>query len=72
MLVSCGIDSKQLEMTVPGRLDQWEEQMTCVLDELRRVLKPGGMVAMEVGEESQERDGGLGEICDSMRCGKRI
>ena len=61
-----GIDSKQLEMTVPGRLDQWEEQMTCVLDELRRVLKPGGMVAMEVGEV---RKGTVDLEKSVIRCG---
>ena len=61
-----GIDSKQLKMTVPGRLDQWEEQMTCVLDELGRVLKPGGMVAMEVGEV---RKGTVDLEKSVIRCG---
>ena len=40
--------------------------MTCVLDELRRVLKPGGMVAMEVGEV---RKGTVDLEKSVIRCG---
>jgi hypothetical protein len=45
-----GIDPKTVKLTVPKKLEQWEEAMTAVFQELHRVLKPGGHVAFEVGE----------------------
>lgn len=45
-----GIDAKAVAITVPKKLDAWQAAMTAVFRELRRVLKPGGHVAFEVGE----------------------
>ena len=45
-----GIDPKQVKLTVPNKLERWQEAMTEVFRELHRVLKPGGHVAFEVGE----------------------
>lgn len=45
-----GIDATAVPITVPSKLEQWQESMTAVLRELHRVLKPGGHVAFEVGE----------------------
>lgn len=45
-----GIDPKSVKLTIPKRLDAWQETMTSVFRELNRVLKPGGHVAFEVGE----------------------
>ena len=45
-----GIDPKSVKLTVPRKLEAWQQVMTGVFRELRRVLKPGGHVAFEVGE----------------------
>ncbi len=45
-----GIDPKSVSLTVPKKLEAWQEAMTAVFCELQRVLKPGGHVAFEVGE----------------------
>jgi hypothetical protein len=45
-----GIDPKSVCLTVPSKLADWSNVMTGVFRELRRVLKPGGHVAFEVGE----------------------
>jgi hypothetical protein len=45
-----GIDAGAIEVSVIRRLDRWRELMTAVFAELRRVLRPGGHVAFEVGE----------------------
>jgi hypothetical protein len=45
-----GIDPKTIQITVPKKLEAWQEAMTAVFRELHRVLKPGGHVAFEVGE----------------------
>ena len=45
-----GLDAKNVQLTVPRKLDAWQEAMTAVFRELHRVLKPGGHVAFEVGE----------------------
>ena len=45
-----GIDPKAIQITVPKKLEAWQEAMTAVFHELHRVLKPGGHVAFEVGE----------------------
>jgi hypothetical protein len=46
----CGLDARRVELTILKRLDDWEAAMTAVFGELRRVLRPGGHVAFEVGE----------------------
>lgn len=45
-----GIDAKKVQLTVPSKLDPWQQAMTAVFRELQRVLKPGGHIAFEVGE----------------------
>ncbi len=45
-----GLDPKSVRLTVPKKLEDWQEAMTEVFHELRRVLRPGGHVAFEVGE----------------------
>ncbi len=45
-----GIDPKDVRLTVPKKLEQWQSVMTEVFHELHRVLKPSGHVAFEVGE----------------------
>jgi hypothetical protein len=47
-----GVDTKSIQLTNTSRLPVWREAMTAVFRELRRVLKPGGRVAFEVGEVS--------------------
>jgi hypothetical protein len=45
-----GIDAETVNITVPKKIEVWQEIMTNVLRDLHRVLKPGGHVAFEVGE----------------------
>jgi hypothetical protein len=44
------IDPESVQLTVPRKLEDWQTAMSDVFRELRRVLKPGGQVAFEVGE----------------------
>jgi hypothetical protein len=45
-----GVDPKSVAITVPRKLDEWQQVMTGVFRELFRVVRPGGHVAFEVGE----------------------
>ena len=45
-----GIDPSSVAITMARKVEDWEEVMTRVMKELRRVLKRGGHVAFEVGE----------------------
>ena len=45
-----GVDAASVALTVPKKLDDWQNAMTAVFRELFRVLRPGGHVAFEVGE----------------------
>ena len=45
-----GIDPQSVKLTVPKKLEDWQAEMTRVFIELRRILKPGGHIAFEVGE----------------------
>jgi hypothetical protein len=47
------IDSKNVALWQIRKAEQWQEKMTGVFRELRRILKPGGHVAFEVGEVRQ-------------------
>jgi hypothetical protein len=44
------INPDSVKLTVPKKLADWQTAMTGVFRELRRVLRPGGHVAFEVGE----------------------
>ena len=48
-----GVDASAVPITMTSRVARWREVMSEVLRELRRVLRPGGYVAFEVGEVSQ-------------------
>jgi hypothetical protein len=45
-----GIEAKNVQLTVPRKLSDWQVAMAEVFRELHRVLKPGGHIAFEVGE----------------------
>jgi hypothetical protein len=45
-----GVDSASIALTVPKKLEEWQNVMTTVFKELFRLLRPGGHVAFEVGE----------------------
>ena len=45
-----GLDSSTIEIAQVKRVDEWQAMMTDVLRDLKRILKPGGHVAFEVGE----------------------
>lgn len=45
-----GLEAKEVKLTVPRKLSEWQAAMTEVFHELHRVLKPSGHIAFEVGE----------------------
>lgn len=45
-----GVDPASVRLTVPRKLEDWQSAMTGVFREIRRILRPGGHVAFEVGE----------------------
>ncbi len=46
----CGIDTKQLDITILKKLDDWKSYMQQVFKELYRILSTDGYIAFEVGE----------------------
>lgn len=46
----CGIDAKEVPITMARTVAAWQESMHRAFVELHRVVKPGGYVAFEVGE----------------------
>jgi hypothetical protein len=46
----CGIDAGAIPVTLSKDLESWTEFVAAALREIRRVLRPGGYVAFEVGE----------------------
>lgn len=46
----CGIDLTKISIWQLRSIEEWTAAMTRVFRELRRVLKPGGFIAFEVGE----------------------
>lgn len=46
----CGIDAESVQITMSRSVDAWAASMRAAFLELRRVVKPGGHVAFEVGE----------------------
>ncbi|DAC24391.1 MAG TPA: site-specific DNA-methyltransferase, partial [Candidatus Thalassarchaeaceae archaeon] len=45
-----GIDSSDINISQLKSIKEWEATMTGVLTDLRRIVKPGGHIAFEVGE----------------------
>jgi hypothetical protein len=45
-----GVDPQSVRLTVSRKLEDWQQEMSAVFRELHRVLRPGGLVAFEVGE----------------------
>jgi DNA methylase len=61
-----GIDAKNVQLTVPRKLSDWQVAMAEVFRELHRVLKPAGHIAFEVGEVH----GGMTRLEDAvLPCG---
>jgi hypothetical protein len=46
----CGIDASSVPVTLSRQVAAWQQFVTDVLREVRRLLRPGGHVAFEVGE----------------------
>ena len=46
----CGIDADEVDLLMARTVEGWAAAMGDALRELRRVVKPGGHVAFEVGE----------------------
>ncbi len=51
----CDQNTKELKLAVTGSLPQWRAFMTRAFREMRRVVKPGGWIAFEVGEVRKGR-----------------
>jgi hypothetical protein len=46
----CGIDASVVPVTLARQIDVWKAFVTATLSEVRRILRPNGHVAFEVGE----------------------
>ena len=46
----CGIAINEVPIAIHKKVEDWQRFMTGVFCELKRVLKPGGWIAFEVGE----------------------
>ena len=46
----CDLDAHKLNITTPAKLSNWENFLSNVLAQLQRILKPGGRIAIEIGE----------------------
>ena len=44
-----GVDSSTIEISQLKAIEDWEDTMTDVLKDLKRIVKPGGHIAFEVG-----------------------
>ena len=51
-----GIDASTVEITELKRPEDWKAKMTEVMRDLRRILKPNGYLAFEVGEVTYKRE----------------
>ncbi len=70
----CGIDSQKLEKAVVQTpdLEEWMQFISDTLAELHRVVKKGGLVAMEVGEVRYQGELlNLDEAVVNLTCSKR-
>ena len=61
-----GIDSSTIKISQLKKIKDWEDTMTDVLKDLKRIVKPGGYIAFEVGEV---RGGKLLLEENVVRCG---
>lgn len=44
------VDSSKIQISQLKGIEQWENTMSSVLSDLKRIVKPGGFIAFEVGE----------------------
>jgi hypothetical protein len=51
-----GIDASTVEITELKKPEDWKAKMTEVMRDLRRILKPSGYLAFEVGEVTSKRE----------------
>ncbi len=60
------VDSSEIEISQLKNIEDWEKTMTAVLKDLRRIIKPEGYIAFEVGEI---RNGTILLEENVLRCG---
>jgi hypothetical protein len=63
-----GVDSSEIKISQLKNIEDWEKTMTSVLKDLRRIIKPEGYIAFEVGEI---RNGTVLLEENVLRCGVR-
>jgi len=64
----CRVDLKKSDLWQIGSLEKWKMKMEATLAEMRRVLRPGGVISFEVGEV---RKGKLDLESEILRAGIR-